>query len=163
LSALLLLVLPLNAQHFSTKKAFVKMEVAEGDCQFETTNTSALVDLMAVDNRLTFMMPVKTFQLDERNKKRAFSKGCFPLDGFPLIAFKGELEGDDAWKKEKTGTYRVKLVGQLDIKGESVPISENVVLLLEDGKINLAFNTSLKIGKAKVNLDCDFHLKNQNQ
>ncbi|MFT7450593.1 MAG: hypothetical protein ACI9VN_001310 [Patescibacteria group bacterium] len=159
LSALLLLSISLNAQHYSTKKAQVKMIVTDTICYFQAETTTALVDIVAAENSCSFVLPVKAFQLNERNKDIAF-KECFSLTGFPLITFKGQMKGTEDWKDGKAGSYKLKLMGMLDIKGESIPLSENVVLLLENGKMNLAFNTSVKVGEVIVDLDCDFNLVN---
>ncbi len=134
------------------------MTVTDTNCYFQAETTTVLVDIVAADNSCNFVMPVKAFQLNERNKEIAFTE-CFSLAGFPLITFNGQINGADYWKDGKDGSYKMKLIGMLDVKGESIPFSENVVLLLESGKLNLAFNTSVKVGEVMVDLDCDFLLK----
>lgn len=159
LSALLLFGFSLTAQQYSLEKAQVKMTVTDAKCYFQTSTTTALMDVNAVDNSCSFVLPVKAFQLNEKNKQVAFKEDCFSLDGFPLITFKGELRGSDDWKAGKDGTYKQKLLGIVDIKGAQVLFSENVILLLENGQLNLAFNSSMEVGEAVVDVDFDFKLR----
>jgi len=161
LSVLLLLGFSLTAQQYNIKKAQVKMTVTDTTCYFQAETTTALVDINGADNSCSFVMPIKAFQLNEQNKGIAFTD-CFSMTGFPLIAFKGQLKGGEGWKDGKDGSYKAKLMGLLDIRGESVPFSENVILLLENGILDLAFNTSVKVGEVVVDLDCGFYLETQN-
>jgi polyisoprenoid-binding protein YceI len=132
------------------------------------------------NGEVTISLPVQSFQFEKALMQEHFNSPQF-MDSrqFPRITFKGTIVNAPTIEFSKNGKYEVAVSGNLTIKGTSKPISEKVIIEVNNGKVSVTNNFIVKdigsygVGKPKgskrnnvaddiqINYSANYELENE--
>ena len=144
-----------TAQKYVSIKGQVAMKVDSEECPFEVSNTSLGVTLNKQSEECSIEFSSFFFQIKDKRRKKHFLTKCFPVKEYPVIHFKGNMEGIERIDLKGKGQYSLRLVGEWHINGAVIAAAETVQVEVEHEQVRLSFHTSLKQGDKAIELDIE--------
>jgi len=93
---------------------------------------------------VVYSVPMQSFEFEKALMQKHFnSKGFLNTKKFPKGKFIGKIENLDAIDFSKDGDYTATVSGNLTIKGETNPLTEQATIKVENGNVSL--NAKMKI------------------
>ena len=134
--AFIFLAFTLNAQKFMTKNGYIgfyshtPMEDIKGD------NNQVASILDASTGELVFQVLMKSFKFEKTLMEEHFNENYVESEKFPKSTFKGKITNLSDVDFSKTGSYKVKVDGELSIHGVTQNVSTPGEIEITEGGVN---------------------------
>lgn len=102
----------------------------------EAHNQSVVAVLDLSTNEVAVKMLIKQFDFKKSLMQEHFNENYMESDQFPSATFSGRLVYGDDISLTKSGTYEVKIVGDLDIHGVKKPLETMATMTVSKGKVS---------------------------
>jgi len=136
MTAFIFLAFTLNAQKFMTKNGYIgfyshtPMEDIKGD------NNQVASILDASTGELVFQVLMKSFKFEKTLMEEHFNENYVESEKFPKSTFKGKITNLSDVDFSKTGSYKVKVDGELSIHGVTQNVSTPGEIEITEGGVN---------------------------
>jgi hypothetical protein len=140
LLSLLLIQSTSTAQQYRGQKNQVNVSLKREQCDSKASSQALELDVDIINGFFNFRLPLVSLQSKTAASKTA---DCWLAQEYPMISFRGLLSGVDNLTSKKDGSYPLLLNGAFSVLGQDIPISETILVEIEKGKMNMAFNTSI--------------------
>ena len=135
---------------FSTKTGQILFFSDNPIEKIEATN-SEVSSLLKKDGEMAFNVLIKGFKFERALMQEHFNENYLESDKFPKASFKGKITNPEAINWDKDGEYKVKVVGDLTIHGETQKANHDAIISIKGGKVT---------GKSKFKVKCaDYKIK----
>lgn len=121
-------------------------------------NYQATALLKSGTGKIAFKIPIKSFEFEKALMQEHFNENYMQSDKFPQATFDGKIKDNSKVNYNKSGTYKVTVVGKLTIHGvtKDVEVPGEVIVDTKGKKVTTKanFNIALKdygIKNDKVN------------
>lgn len=128
----------LSAQRIFTKTASVNFDATSNASLEEIkakTNTGTLVIDEASGNVEAAVL-MKSFQFEKALMQEHFNENYAESSKYPKAVFKGKLSDPSAVKFTKDGTYKINVVGNLTMHGQTKPVTAATIFTVKGGKVS---------------------------
>ena len=133
------------AQKFFSKTAKVSF-VSEAPIEkIEAINNSGYLVLDVSSGLLEVSVLIKGFQFEKALMQDHFNENYMESDKFPKANFKGKITNISTISFTKDGTYQADVKGDLTIHGITKPISTQVKVIVNGGKVSAQGNFDVAI------------------
>jgi polyisoprenoid-binding protein YceI len=136
MTAFIFLAFTLNAQKFMTKNGYIgfyshtPMEDIKGD------NNQVASILDASTGEFVFQVLMKSFKFEKTLMEEHFNENYVESEKFPKSTFKGKITNLSNVDFSKTGSYKVKVDGELSIHGVTQNVSTPGEIEITEGGVN---------------------------
>lgn len=163
-------VLSVNAQSkYITRngKATIYSHTVAEDISADNNNVTGIINSTTGD--IAISVPVQSFQFEKALMQEHFNQPNF-MDSkqYPKISLKGKITNLQALDFSKNGKHEATVIGDLNIKGVTKPITETATVEVNNGKLIVtckfivkdigSYGVGKPMGKKKNNLADDIEV-----
>lgn len=137
----------LSAQRIFTKNANVHFDATSNKSLEEVdakTNTGTLV-IDAGTGAVEAAVLMKSFQFEKALMQEHFNENYVESTKFPKAVFKGKLADATAVKFDRDGTYKINVVGNLTMHGQTKQVTAPAVFTVKGGKVSATTDFSVAL------------------
>ena len=142
----------LNAQKYITKTGNIDIYSETSLFVIEAKNQKVASILNSENGEVVASTLVRSFKFHEALVEEHFNENYMESHVHPKAVFKGKIDNFNTVDLSKDGTYKINIIGDLTLHGETNPVNTNGKLIVNDNKINASveFFVSLSAYKIKV-------------
>jgi polyisoprenoid-binding protein YceI len=142
----------LFAQKKTTTSAIVSFDATTPkDDGPKAENKTVIGSIDTQTGEVAFEVPVKNFSFQSVKMQEHFNgANWMNSDQFPKFTFTGKIDNLKKVKFSKDGTYKVKVTGDLTIKGISKRTMVEGTIVVTSGKIKVAANFTIKLADYNI-------------
>jgi polyisoprenoid-binding protein YceI len=118
----------------------------------DAVNKSVTCVLDTKTGNVQFAVLMKSFEFERALMQEHFNENYVESSKFPKAEFKGMISDNANVNYTKDGVYKVKVKGKLTIHGETKDIESDGVVIVKDGKINVASTFSVALADYKISI-----------
>ena len=136
IAAMLLLVSQMaHAQRFMTRNGTVRFFSEAPLENIEAVNRQVNAAYDAGNGEFVFRVLIRSFQFEKALMQEHFNESYMESHKFPNATFRGTVESHEQVPTAKDGSYPVKVVGELTIKGIARPVEAVGTLQVSGGRV----------------------------
>lgn len=125
----------LQAQKFFTKTGTIVFSSETPMEKIEAKNQQVISVLNTEDGEMAFSVLMKGFNFEKALMQEHFNEKYVESDKFPKATFKGKITNLEEVSFSKSGEYKVTVVGEMNLHGETKEVEAEGTLTVSDGKI----------------------------
>jgi hypothetical protein len=129
-----------SAQKLKTRTASVSFFSATPIENIDATNKQVSSILNLENGQFAFLVPIKGFKFEKALMQEHFNENYLESDKFPTAKFTGLIADYEKINLEKNAKQTFNLTGTMIIHGESKEIEQEVMIIIENGKLRLKSN-----------------------
>ncbi len=141
-----------SAQKKTTTSATVSFDATTPkDAGPKADNKTVIGSIDSKTGEVAFEAAVKNFSFSSPKMQEHFNgANWMNSDQFPKFTFTGKIDKLKKVKFNKDGVYKVKVNGNLTVKGISKKTSVDGTITVKGGKINVATNFTIKLADYNI-------------
>lgn len=135
------------AQKSTTTSAVVSFDATTPkDALPKAENKTVIGSLDKTTGDVVFEAAVNNFAFSNPKIQEHFNSANWMNSGsFPKFTFSGKIEKVNKVKFTKNGSYKVKVTGNLTVKGISKPVSSTGTITVKDGAVSTLSSFTIKL------------------
>lgn len=134
------LSLAASAQKLKTRNATVSFFSAAPIENIDATNKQVSSILNLENGQFAFLVPIKGFEFEKALMQEHFNENYLESDKFPTAKFSGLIANYAKINLDENVKHTLNLKGTMIIHGESKEIDQEVMIIIENGKLRLKAN-----------------------
>mgnify|MGYP006287808569 FL=1 len=148
----LALTLPLWGQKVKTRTAYVRFfsETPVENIEAITEQASSVIDLE--NGQFAFLIPIKSFTFEKALMQEHFNENYMESATYPNATFKGSIVDYAPLDLNEDGQYEAVMKGTMTIHGVDRPVEEPVTLVVNDGKLSLESDFTVKASDYQIKI-----------
>ena len=140
-----------NAQNkFFTKTGKIHFNCTGGIEKIEAINNSVTCVIDAQTGKMQFLVQMKGFEFEKALMQEHFNENYAESEKFPKALFSGSISNEKEINLSKDGTFPVKVVGVLNMHGQSKEIQANGTVTIMKGKVNIHSDFIITLSDFKI-------------
>jgi hypothetical protein len=133
----LVLSLAATAQKLKTRNASVSFFSATPVENIDAMNKQVSSILNLENGQFAFLVPIKGFEFEKALMQEHFNENYLESDKFPTAKFTGLIAEHAKINLSENAKHSLNLKGIMIIHGESKEIEQDVMVIIENGKLRL--------------------------